>query len=92
MAKRDLEWAGYLLFVELIGGTALTFALGQLGFKAEHFVFAGIFALNLVTAFFLARAARSQGRSALAYGVCSALPPGALWAFWRLREAQVQSV
>lgn len=89
MAQRDLAMAGYLLFIEVAGGVVLAFALGQMGFQAEDVIFLGVLAVNLVAAFFLSRAARAQGKSPVLYGLCSVLPPGALWAFWRLREREM---
>ena len=85
MAQKDLATAGYLLFAEMAGGVSVTFALGQLGFDAKDTMFLVVCAMNLVTAVFLARAARAQGRNPIVYGLCSILPPGALWAFSRLR-------
>jgi hypothetical protein len=89
MAQKDLATAGYLLFAEVAGGTAVMFALGQLGFDATDIVFLVVLGINLVTAVLLARAARAQGRNSLLYGLCSILPPGALCVFWRLREREL---
>jgi hypothetical protein len=89
MTQKDLATAGCLLFAEVVGGTTVAYALEHLAIDAGDFVFLAVLATNLVTAVFLARAARAQGRSSLLYGLCSILPPGALWAFWRLRDREL---
>jgi len=88
MTQQDLTIAGYLLFAEVVGSAVMAFVLNQMGFDSQDGVFLAVLAVNLVTAVFLARAARAQGRSALLYGLCSIIPPGALWMFWRLRHRE----
>lgn len=87
--QSDLDTAGFLLFIEFVVGTTVIFALGQLGFDAQGTVLACMFALNLVTAWFIAKAARARGRSALLYGLASAIPPSALAVFWKLRDREL---
>ena len=92
MAQKVLAIAGYLLFAELAGGTTLAYALGQLGFDVTGPMVLVICMVNLITAVFLARAARAQGRNPNAYGVLSILPPGALLAFQRLRQRELWGI
>ena len=83
----NLAKAGNFLVIEFAVGVTLTFALGQLGLPAgEDAVFIGFLLFNLLPAFYIAKAARAQGKSALFYGVVSALPPGALLSFFSLKN------
>ena len=86
----NLAKAGNLLFVELAVGIALAFTLEQLGMSSDV-VLAGIFLFNLWPAFYFGKAAHAKGRSTLAYGLLSALPPGALIAYSKLRNQEIFS-
>jgi hypothetical protein len=86
----NLAKAGNLLFVELAVGIALAFALEKLG-HSNDLVFAGIFLFNLWPAFYFGKAAHAKGKSKLAYCLLSALPPGALIAYSKLRNQEIFS-
>jgi small multidrug resistance pump len=66
--------AGTLLIAELVGAVALSMVLSRIGLKPDLAVVAA-WVVNLGAAWCLAQAARSLGRSALGYGLFSALAP-----------------
>ena len=84
MTSKELTTAGTLLMVEFGVYVALSFVLSQMGLPGVELVFAGLLLFNLVTAWFMAKAARAQGKSAILYGTLSIVPPGALFVFFHL--------
>ena len=84
MTSKELTTAGSLLMYEVGGFVVLSIFASRFGQAGEGAVFIGLLAFNLVTAWFMAKAARSQGKSAILYGIISIVPPGAAVAFFRL--------
>lgn len=84
MTSKELTTAGTLLMIEFGAFITLSLALVQMGLPGFDLVFAGLLLFNLATAWFMARAARAQGKSAILYGVLSIVPAGALFVFFRL--------
>lgn len=82
----NLSRAGSLLVIEIVMSVALAFVLSQLGLPAENAVFVSLLLFNLLTAYYLAKAAQAQGKNALFYGLISLLPPGAFFSFFSLRN------
>ena len=86
--EKNLSIAGRLLLLEIVLGVALMFVLEQLGLESE-LALIGIWAFNLLTATYLFKAARAQGKSGLFYGLLSALgPPVSFLSFFRLHSNQ----
>jgi small multidrug resistance pump len=78
--------AGTLLVVELIGLVAMSMVLSWIGLESDLAVVA-VWLVNLGVAWFLAQAARSLGRSALGYGLFSALAPvTAIYSWFHLHQ------
>jgi small multidrug resistance pump len=78
--------AGTLLIVELVGLVALSMVLSRIGLEPDLAVIA-VWLVNLGVAWFLAQAARSLGRSALGYGLFSALAPiTAIYSWFHLHQ------
>lgn len=78
--------AGTLLVVELIGLVAMSMVLSWIGLGSDLAVVA-VWLVNLGVAWFLAQAARSLGRSALGYGLFSALAPvTAIYSWFHLHQ------
>lgn len=91
MSQREpnLSIAGRLLFFEVVTGVTLMFVLDQFGLPGEP-VLVGIWLFNLVTATYLFKAAKTQGKSAVFYGLLSVVgPPGSLFSFFRLHSSAV---
>jgi len=86
----SLSIAGRLLLGEFVVYDALSMLLASRGLSADY-VFVGLLAFNLVVAVFIAKAARALGKRAFLYGLISRLPPGALFAFFRLWSHQLWS-
>jgi hypothetical protein len=86
----NLSIAGWLLLTEFVVYVALSMFLESRGLSTDY-VFAGLLALNVVVAMFIAKAARAQGKRWVIYGLISCLPPGALFAFYRLWSHQLWS-
>ena len=84
MTSKELTTAGTLLVVEIGVFVAASFALSQLGRSGQNALFVCLLVFNLVTAWFIARAARAHGKSPFFYGALSIIPPGAVFAFIRL--------
>ena len=68
--------AGTLLVVEVLGAAALGLALSRLGFSTD-LAYVAAWLVNLGAAWYIAQAARALNRSALGYGLFSALAPAA---------------
>lgn len=81
--------AGSLLMIEVLGAAALGLALSRLGFNTS-LAFVAAWLVNLGVAWYIAQAARALGRSALGYGLISALAPAAAFACW-IRLHQLES-
>ena len=82
----DLRMAGNLIVIEVVGFVAIAFAFSQLQMPAaESAAFLGLLLFNLVPMYYLARVARTQGKSAILYGLISLIPAGAIFAYFRLR-------
>ncbi|WP_057916435.1 hypothetical protein [Lysobacter antibioticus] len=91
MSQREpnLSIAGRLLFFEVVLGIVLMFVLGQFGLPGEP-VLVGVWLFNLITATYLFKAAKAQGKSAVFYGLVSVFgPPGSLFSFFRLHSNAV---
>jgi len=87
----NLTMAGRLLFLEIVVAVVLSVVLSQFGYS-DNPVFVGVWLFNLVTATFLFKAARAQGKMAWLYGLIAALgPPGSLFSFFLLRFSQIWS-
>lgn len=83
-SESNLAKAGTLLLLEFVGGIALSFVLDQLGFNGD-LAFCAAWLLNLLTAWYLYKAACYQRKRATLYGLLSALAPFlAMVAFFRL--------
>jgi hypothetical protein len=77
----NLGRAGWLLLLEVLGGAALGITLGQLALPVE-LAMLGAWGVNFVTAWYLSKAARALGKSALLYGLFSAIgPPASIASF-----------
>jgi len=85
----SLARAGGLLMAEIVIFVTASFAFSQLGVSAERPLFVGIFLFNLVPAYFLAKAAKSKSRNAVAFGLFSLIPAGALFSFFMLRNDEL---
>lgn len=81
-----LARAGGLLLAEVLVFVLLSFALAEMGIQAERLLFIGLFFFNLAPAYLLAMAAKSQGRNAVAFGLFSLIPAGAIFSFFVLRN------
>lgn len=91
MSQREpnLSIAGSLLFFEVVLGVVLMFVLDQFGLPDEP-VLMGVWLFNLITATYLFKAAKAQGKRAVFYGLLSAVgPPGSLFSFSRLYSSAV---
>ena len=84
MTSKELTTAGTLLMIEIGVFIAASFALSQLRLPGGDAVFVGLLVFNLVTAWFMAKAAKAQGKNSILYGVLSIVPPGAIYAFFQL--------
>ena len=84
MTSKELTTAGTLLMIEIGVFIAASFALSQLSLPGGDAIFAGLLAFNLITAWFMAKAAQAQGKNAILYGILSIVPPGAIYAFFQL--------
>lgn len=84
MASKELTTASTLLMIEFGAYITLSFALVQMGLPGFDLVFAGLLLFNLATAWFMAKAARAQGKRAILYGIFSIIPAGALFVFFHL--------
>jgi hypothetical protein len=83
--------AGSLLMVEVVGGFAVGMVLSRIGWNPDLAVVA-MWLVNLVVAWFLAQAARALGRSALGYGLFSALAPfTAFYGWFKLTELAAEA-
>ena len=81
--EENLRRAGYVLLVEAIGGVLLGGLLFYLGLEMEPVVLF-VWVANLPAVWFLARAARLQGRNAWLTGFTSLPPLLAAVNFWVL--------
>lgn len=80
----SLGRAGWLLISEIVGSVVLAMVLDKFGLRGE-IAMIGAWLVNFVTAWYLSKAARAQGKSALFYGLFSALgPPTAIASFMSL--------
>lgn len=80
----NLGRAGWLLLLEFLGAAALSLLLVEFGVRGE-FVPIGMWLVNFLTAWHLAKAAAAQGKSVVLYGLFSALgPPAAVVSFFSL--------
>lgn len=73
-AESNLGRAGWLLLLEFLGGAALSLVLVEFGLVGD-IVLIGVWLLNFLTAWHLAKAAAAQGKSAVLHGLFSALGP-----------------
>lgn len=78
----NLRKAGYVLLVVVLGGALLALVLYP--FNLTSLVLVYVWAVNLPAAWFLAQAARLQGRSAWLTGFISIIPVMALLQFFVL--------
>ena len=92
--ERNLRWAGYVLAAEIFSGISLAIVLRHFGLPIDVIALFALVA-NLPAVWFLAQAARQQGRNAWLTGVTS-LPPLvalinflSLWATTRRYENEV---
>ena len=81
--ETNLRKAGYMLLAEVLGGIALGMLLSHLGRGIEPAILL-VWVINLPVAWFLARAARLQGRNAWLTGLTSLPPLLAAVNFWLL--------
>ena len=81
--ETNLRRAGYVLLAEVLGGVALGMLLSHLGYGIEAAILL-VWVANLPAAWFLARAARLQGRNAWLTGFTSLPPLLAVVNFWLL--------
>lgn len=80
----NLGRAGWLLLLEFLGAGALSPLLLEFGLHGD-LVPIGMWLVNFLTAWYLAKAAAAQGKSAILYGLFSALgPPAAVVSFFSL--------
>src|SRR3546814_8824739 len=84
----NLARAVGLLLIEIVTFVSVSFALSGLGVDVEGPIFASLFLFNLVPAYFLYRAAKSKGRTALFFGLVSLIPAGALFSFFVLSSEE----
>lgn len=88
----NLGRAGWWLLISVLGGGALLVAFEQLTLPVAP-VLIGILLINLVPAWFLAKAARAAGRNPLLYGVLAVLgPPISILLFLSLRSFEMPPV
>ncbi|WP_242166509.1 hypothetical protein [Lysobacter sp. M15] len=85
----NLAKAGGLLVIEIASFVTVSFVLAGFGIDAEDLLFASLFLFNLAPAYFLYRAAKSKSRRALAFGLVSLIPAGALFSFFMLRNDEL---
>ena len=85
-SENNLGRAGWLLIIMFGGVAAAALVLTNIGVTTDYiFVVAWLF--NLVTAWYISRAAKALGKSSLLYGLVAALaPPGALFAWFKLHS------
>jgi ABC-type proline/glycine betaine transport system permease subunit len=82
LLEPNLRRAGYILLIEILGGTLLALVLSQVNLEALAIMFVWI--INLSAAWFLARAAKLQGCNAWLTGFISIIPLMALLQFFLL--------
>ena len=88
----DLRKAGNLLVIEIVGFVTLSFVLSRLEISSgENAAFLGALLFNLLPAHYLARAARSQSKSPVFYGLVSLIPAGAIASYFWLRNNELFS-
>lgn len=85
-SESNLARAGTILLLEHLSAMAVAFALMELRIDDGGLILLGLWLVNLVTAWYLYKAAISQGRRHAAwYGILPALAPMfSLLAFFRL--------
>ena len=79
-AEISLGRAGWVLLLEFSAAIAAGFVLSNVGMPPEFAVLA-LWLLNPIAAWFLASAAKAQGRSGVLFGGLSLLPPLAIAVF-----------
>jgi hypothetical protein len=85
-AENNLGRAGWLLIIMFGGVAAAGLVLTSIGITTDY-IFIAAWLFNLVTAWYISRAAKALGKSPLLYGLVSALaPPGALFAWFKLHS------
>ena len=85
-AETNLGRAGWLIALEFIGGAAAGTVFSELGYS-DDLVLVAVWPLNLVTAWFIGKAAAAQGKNQWLYGLPSALaPPIAILLFLKLHS------
>jgi hypothetical protein len=82
-AETNLGRAGWLLALEILGGVALGLVLAELGYASEIALIA-VWLTNIITAWFIGKAAAAQGKSQWLYALFSLMPPIAIWMFLKL--------
>lgn len=91
----NLGRAGWLLLFEVFGAAVVGVVLSQFFGLPAEFAMIGAWLVNLAAAWYLAKAARALGNSALLYGLFSALgPPAAVasFAFLHSQDTSAQLV
>ena len=86
---QNLAKAGGLLLIEIVAFVVVSFMLSELGLAAERLLFVSLFLFNLAPAYFLYAGAKSKNRGALAFGLVSLIPAGALLSFFVLRNDEL---
>ena len=82
----NLSIAGRLLLVSLLAYVAVATTLPRF---ANYALIAG-WSINFATAWFISKAAKSQGKSQVLYGVVSAIaPPLTIFSYFRLSRDQI---
>ena len=84
-AEANVGRAGWLLVLEILGGAVAAAVLSHLGYSSELALVA-VWLLNLVTAWFIGKAAAAQGKNQWLYGVPSVLVPIAILLFFKLHS------
>ncbi|QSX74720.1 hypothetical protein HIV01_016360 [Lysobacter arenosi] len=85
LAETNLRRAGWLLGLEILGGTGAVMGLSELGYPADLAIVA-VWLLNVVAAWFIGKAAAAQGKSRWLYGLPALAPPIAVWLFFKLHS------
>jgi hypothetical protein len=82
-AETNLGRAGWLLTLETLGGIALALVLANLGYASEFAILA-VLAVNVITAWFIGKAAAARGKSQWLHALPALVPPVAFWMFLKL--------
>ena len=84
-SEKNLGRAGLLFVLVVLGSVGLSFVLGEIGYEPSIAILLVWTAMPFV-AWFMAQAARAQGKNPWLYGLGSLVPPLAILLFFSLHS------